>query len=252
MDLTLLLTSIVSTVIGALLTFMIQKIVNRRGLFTYFVQHNKVGTSAEDTVFGTVRVTWNNSPVGHLYLSVMELKNDSLQDYEDVVVKVFSNDTYLLTEQSEIIGTTYAPQWTEDFSKALAVGLNDQPTDVQIAQYRRQREYLIPTMNRGQIIRFAYLNAALSEVQPALWIDIIHKGVKVKYREPPNTFMGVPQPHAAAVGAAFGVLVLSAVVSYVDIVWLASVICLVYGFTVVLPGVALIKAYHWLRDVIAG
>ena len=251
MDLTLLLASLISTGIGALLTFVIQKLVNKRGLFTYYVRHNKVGISTEDAVFGTVQVTWNGSPVGHLYLSVIELQNDSLQDYDDVVIKVFSTDTDLLTERTELVGTTYVPQWTEGFSNALGVGSGTQPTDAQFTRYRREREYFLPTINRGQIIRFAYLNAALSERQPSLWIDIIHKGVKVKFQEPPNIFMGVPQPHAALAGSAFGLLVLGAVIWFVDTTWLAALICLVYGLAVVFPGVIVIKLYNLLRDAIA-
>lgn len=252
MDLTLLLASLVSTGVGAVLTFLIQKIVNKRGLFTYFVRHNKIGTSTEDTVFGTVRVTWNENPIGHLYLSIIELQNDSLQDYSDVVVKVFSNDTDLLTERSELIGTTHVLRWTTDFANALAIGSGDHPTDAQSTRYRREREYFLPTMNRGQIVRFAYLNAALREHQPSLWIDVVHKGVKVKYREPPNVFMGVPHPHAILVGSALGLLVLGLVIWLTDTIWLASIICLVYGLAVVLPGVVCIKSYYWLRDSIAG
>ena len=53
--------ALVSTGLGAFLMFLIQMIVNRRGLFTYLVWHNKVGTSTDDAVFGTVRVTWNHN-----------------------------------------------------------------------------------------------------------------------------------------------------------------------------------------------
>ena len=72
-----------------------------RGLFTYFVWHNKVGVSVDDAVFGTVRVTWNDNLVANLYSSTVELRNESLKDYENVVVRVFSNDTIHLTERAE-------------------------------------------------------------------------------------------------------------------------------------------------------
>ena len=77
MDLALLDSRLVVAGLGAFLMFLIQKIVNKRGLFTYFVRHNKVGMSTEDAVFGTVRVTWNDSLIQHLYLSTIELKNES-------------------------------------------------------------------------------------------------------------------------------------------------------------------------------
>ena len=66
---------------------MIQRIVNKRGLFTFVVRHNKVGESTDDAIFGTVRVTWNDNIIRHLYLSTVELTNESLKDFENVVVK---------------------------------------------------------------------------------------------------------------------------------------------------------------------
>ena len=61
MDLALLdsrlVIAVVSTGLGALM-FLIQMIVNKRGLFTYVVRHNKVSMSTDDAVFGSVRVSW--------------------------------------------------------------------------------------------------------------------------------------------------------------------------------------------------
>ena len=222
--------------------------MNKRGLFTYSVQHSKVGVSTDDAVFGIVRITWNDNLIIHLYLSTIELKNESLKDYENVVVKVFTDDTNLLTERSELVGTTRILQWTEEFSNKLVVESGAQPTQEQWDLYRRQREYLLPTMNRGQVVRVAYLNTARTEHQPSLWIDIVHKGVKIKFRAPHNIFMGVPQLHAALVGSALGLLVLGAVIWFIDATWIASAICMVYGLVVMVPGAVCIKSWRWLRD----
>ena len=164
--------------------FLMQMIVNRRGLFTYLVWHNKVGTSTDDAVFGTVRVTWNHNLIHNLYLSVIELKNESQKDYENVVVKIFTNDTDLLSERSEIVGTTRFLDWTEEYSNRLAVATGAEPTQDQVTLYSMRREYLLPTMNRGQVVRVAYLNAAHTEHEPTLGMDIVHKGVQTKLRVP--------------------------------------------------------------------
>ena len=162
--------ALVSTGLGAFLMFLMQMIVNRRGLFTYLVRHDKVGTSTDDAVFGTVRVTWNHNLIHNLYLSVIELKNESQKDYENVVVKIFTN-----------------------------VATGAEATQDQVTLYSMQREYLLPTMNRGQVVRVAYLNAAHTEHEPTLGMDIVHKGVQTKLRVPQNVFMGVSQPQAALV-----------------------------------------------------
>ena len=254
MDLALLdsrlVIALVSTGLGAFLAFLIQMIVNKRGLFTYVVWSNRVGMSTDDVVFGSVRVTWNNSPIRNLYLSTIELKNESQKDYENVVVKVVTNDTELLSEQTELVGTTRVPKCTADFSDRLAVELGAPPTQEQTALFYRQREYLLPTMNRGQVVRFAYLNAARTEHQPTLWVDIVHKGVKTQLRVPHNVFMGVSQLYAALVGAALGLSLITAVVLFVDTVWVASVICMIYGLAVLVPGAVCIRSWHWLRNLL--
>jgi hypothetical protein len=61
----------VSGVGGALLMLLTQQILNKRGLFTYFVNHIRVGVSADDAVFGSVRVTWIGKAVANLYSSTV-------------------------------------------------------------------------------------------------------------------------------------------------------------------------------------
>ena len=245
-----LIIALISTGLGVFLMFLIQMIVNKRGLFTYVVWHNKVGMSTDDAVFGSVRVTWNNNFIHNLYLSVIELSNESQKDYENVVVNVFTKDTDLLSERSELVGTTRVLKWTGDFSNRLAVEPGAQPTQEQATLYNRQREYLLPTMNRGQVVHLAYLNAAHTEQQPTLWIGIVHKGVQLQLRVPHNVFMGVSQSHAAVVGSALGLLVVIAVVLLVDAVWVASVICMIYGLGVLLPGAVCIRSWRRLRDLL--
>ena len=245
-----LVVALMSISLGAFLTFIVQMIVKKRGVFTYTVLHNKVGMSAEDAVFGTVRVTWNDEFIHNLYLSTVELKNGTLKDYENVVVKVYTNNTKLLSERSELVGTTYGLKWTEDFVGSLGIQSGAKLTPEQWNHYHSQREYLLPTMNRGQVVRIAYLNAALTQNQPNLWVDIVHKGLKTRLRVPRNEIMGVSQLHALLVGSAIGFLVITSVIMFVDEVWLASVICMLYGLAVLLSGVVCIRAWRWLRNLL--
>ena len=67
-------------------------------------------------------------------------------------------------------------------------------------------------------------------------MDIVHKGVQLKLRVPYNVFMGVSQPHAALVGSALGLWVIVAVVLFVDAVWVASAICMIYSLAVLVQG----------------
>ena len=239
--------ALIAATIGAILSLVVQRILNKRGIFTYFVQHYQIGESTDDAVFGTIQVTWNERPVSNLYLSTIELKNESLKDYEDVVVKVFTNDTYLWTEKTEIVGTTQYLRWTAEFAAELSVEQGKQPTETQWDLYRRERKYIVPVMNRGQVVHLKFLNEAKTNNQPTLWLDIIHKGVKLQFRVPQPEFMGVSQPAAAFAGALLGLVFLSVVIYFVETSWIAAVMCLVYGLVAMVPGAGLIKASRRLR-----
>ena len=247
-----LIVALLSGVVGTILTLLTQRILNKRGLFTYFVRHNRVGVSADDTVFGNVRVTWNNNPVANLYSSTVELRNESLKDYENVNVRAYSGDTRLLTEQTEIVGSTRILQWSEEFKRSLSVPQGTQPTALQWNLYASRREYMIPTMNRSQVVRFTFLNEATIGKQPLIWLDILHKGVKVKLRVARNEFLGVQQQSAALVGSALGIIFIVIVIAMVDTVWIAALSSFTYGIWALVPGALSIKLWRWLQDLIGG
>ncbi len=239
---------VAASVGGVILTLLTQQILQRRGIFTYFVNHFRVGVSEDDAIFGSVRITWDNTLVKNLYLSTIELTNASTKDYENVVVRAFTSDTTLLTERTEIVGTTRIAEWTGNFKKRLAVPAGQHVTDVQIDLHSRQREYLIPVMNRGQIVRFQFLNTAQSEKQPSIWLDVLHKGVKLKFRIPQNQVFGVAQNHAALIGVIFGFILIGGIVAFIDSVPIAALTALVYGFVAQLPGALVIRGWRLLRE----
>lgn len=243
---------IASAVGGAVLMLLAQQFTNRRALFTYFVHHSRVGVSADDAVFGSVRVTWNNNVVANLYSSTVELINQSLKDFENVVVKIYTRDTILLTEKTEIIGTTQIVRWTDNYINSVTVPAGQQPTDLQRDIHSSSREFLIPTMNRSQVVRFHFLNAAKTQNQPTLWLDVLHKGLRHKFRVPQNQILGVPQPRAALVGVLIGILLLMILVTTTESVWVAAGTSLLYGFVAQLPGALVIRAWRAARDWFGG
>ena len=247
-----LIVGLFSVVVGAIITLLIQRILNKRGLFTYFVSHSRVGVSADDAIFGTVRATWNNLPIANLYSSSIELRNESLKDYGNVIVRVLTSDTVLLSERADLVGTSRILEWTEGFEHRVAVPHGSEPTDAQRSLHASEREYLIPTLNRGQRVSLTYLNAARTEQQPSIWLDIVHKGVKTKFRVAQPEFLGVPQFSAALVGSVVGIVVVALIIATVETLWLAAVLSFLYGLFVLLPGTASIKLWRRFRDLFGG
>lgn len=216
---------------GIITAWLTQRVLNRRGIFSYSVTHNRVGITTEDPVFGSVAVTWNGNTIPNLYLSTIELKNESLNDYENVIVCAFTNDTQLMTEQTQLLETPNILEWSEKYKKQLHIEAGNKPTDSQWKIYNGQREYIIPIFNRGQSIKITYLNSAMNSSIPNIWLSVALKGVKMKFQGPQNQILGVPQGQAAFVGILIGITILLALVLFVSEPWLIAICAMTYGFT---------------------
>jgi hypothetical protein len=237
---------------SVLLTILTQHVLNRRIRLRYFVLHNRVGVSTDDAIFGSVKVTWNGNVIANLFLSTVELVNESMRDYENIVVRAFTDDTVLLTERTEIVGTTHFLKRTDEFSRELRVEPGQQPTQAQTDLYCRQRNFLIPTMNRGQAVRFTFLNAAKTQNQPSIWLDVLHKGIKLEFGVAHNQILGVAQPTAALVGSVIGLFIIGLIVCFANTIWFAAIVSFVYGLFAQIPGALAVKAWRWLQHFFGG
>ena len=184
-----LVAAVVGVVLGTVSTWLAQHLSSRRGLFTYVVQHLRVGISGSDPTLGTITINWNGNTVKELFLSTIELKNNSFQDYENVHVRVYTDDTVILTDRTEIIGTTRFLEWTEEFSQLVSKEIKD-PSEINLISKRR--DYKIPTMNRGQEVRFTILNMPSGNKSPTLWMEILHKGIKIRFNIPQKDILEFP------------------------------------------------------------
>ena len=178
----------------------------------------------------------------------MELKNTSLKDYENVLVRVFSNDAALLTETTYMVDTTRAIHWTSEFAQFLRIEPGGQPTAEQNERYSKQRDYLVPTMNRGQVVRLTFLTVPAADQNPNLWLDIVHKGAKLKFQVRQVEFLGIPQSSAALAGAALSVVVYGFAIWLIDSVWAAAGLCLLFGLVATIPGALLLKLFRRIRS----
>jgi len=245
--------SIIAGGLGGIITaWLTQRVLNKRGIFTYSVTHTRVGVTAEDAIFGNVAVSWNGNPVQNLYLSTIEMKNESMNDYENVVVSAFTNDSQLMTEQTQLLDTPNILEWSEKYKTQLHVVPGSGPSEMQWTTYNGQREYIIPIFNRGQSIKITYLNSAKSNAMPSIWLSVAQKGVKLKFQGPQNQILGVPQNQAAFVGVVLGVAILVTLAIFVAEPWTVATAAMTYGLVAQLPGAYVIKAIRRLREAIGG
>lgn len=162
--------ALASGVGGAIALQVGQFIFNKRSTVTYNVRHSHVGVTTDDQIYGSIQVTWNGNPVPHLYLSTVEITNQSMKDIESLNVRIFSNNTLLLTQSTQIFGTTRPIDFSDEYHAKIDVPPGEQPTNQQFDLYRRQRDYIVPTFNRGQTLKFEFLNSATTAEPPMIWL----------------------------------------------------------------------------------
>jgi hypothetical protein len=239
----------VSGVVAAVVT---QQILARRSLFTYFVQHNRVGVSANDQVLGEVRVTWNGTQVRNLYHSTVELTNQSLRDFQNLAVTIYTVDTKLLSQHTAVVGTPDIVYFAPAYAESIRVAEGQEPTEQQFDTYNRRREYAVPVLNRGQTLRFNFLNVADRDTPPTIWLHVPHPGVKVRFHQAPEMFWGVPRSHAALTGLIAGIVLLIVLLAEVTIPWIVGTSAFAYGVLVLAPGALLVRSWRWFRGWYGG
>jgi hypothetical protein len=244
---------VISALIGSLLTIVTKLFLNKRSIFSYYVFHNRIAQSSEDIVYGSVRVTWNDNPISNLYLSVVELINSSLKDYESVIVRIFTNNTKLLTQKTYIVGTSRSIDFTKEYKNKIAVKAgNNKPTDKQLSLFTSQRDYFVPIMNRGQILRFEFINSAIPNQKPIIWADVLHKGVKCKFKVARNMIFGIPQNEAAIAGIIIGLFAIILIINLINSVTISAIISFIIGLIAVIPGAYVVKILRKIRNILAG
>ena len=238
---------------GIITAWLTQRVLNKRGVFSYNVHHNRIGLSANDDIFGNVAVTLNGNQVPNLYLSTVRLVNESLNDYENVTIRIYTSDTKLMTEQTRIEDSPYILEHSQKYSEQIHVENDQQPTPNQWAIYNGQREYMIPIFNRGQSVTITYLNSANSnDDHPHLWLAANKKGVKVKFKQPQNEAFGVQQNIAALTGLFIGLVIVVILLSISNNVWFIAFVSFFLGLIAQVPGAFTIKAIRRLREIIGG
>ena len=116
-----LVVALVAAAAGMLGTLLVGALRARSARFRYSTRVDRIGTSADDPVFGAVRVQWRDNDVRNLlYIAVVEIENVSSKDFEAVPLKIYAgNDTLLLNERTRIIGSPNIVPWSPDFNARL-------------------------------------------------------------------------------------------------------------------------------------
>jgi hypothetical protein len=246
-------------VAGIVVTIIANKMHNKTGLFRYTLSYDKLGMSADDHIFGDVRATWKGTQVSNLYLYTIELENSTSTDYENIEFHVYSgDDTIILTERTGVVDSPNIIKWSDAFEARMSVPEGEQPDEQATKTYSHRREYELPVINRGQKLRFQYLCTKPNDFSdnPGIYIHSPSKGIKLKQSSSPsvviNPIWGVPVPVAIARALILSVLVVLACGIWIESIWAASIIAMVFGLSAQQFGALFYKAERFIWNSVAG
>ena len=244
--------SAVSAVLGALFWNYVAWSRGRVRVLDYTVTHDRVGVSAADTVLGDIAVTWGGTPVANLFLTTVTLENNTSSNLTDLMFKTWTgNDTFLLNERREVMGSTFHPNYTPEYAASLATPTGEAPTSEQNQIYWHNREYHLPVFNRNQRAIFRYLTTAPQNTDgPGVWADMQHRGVRVEFRPVGPRVHGVPLNYAMGAGLAAAVLTLAVAVGSGVPTWVAAAACLLVGLVAQSVGAGLYRVGRFLYRVV--
>ncbi len=246
-----LLVSGISLLAGALLGNFIAAYRSRIKILEYTVTHDRIGLSADDAIFGNVRVTWQGHEVTNLYSSVVTVLNGTTVDYTNLKLKVYTGSTLLLTERTEISGTTHILHWTPEYAALLQIPADGVPTDQQFNTHRHSREYHIPVLNRGQRAVMHFLTTVPNRNEkPAIWADLLHPGAQIQFRLLTQQIHGVPVRLALPLGLLASLFVLVGVSFLLNEVWAAALIAMVVGLVAQSIGAWIYRGIRFLKQIV--
>lgn len=241
----------ISAVGGGLIGNLIAVLRSRVKTLEYTVNHDRMAFSADDVIFGSIRVTWQKHDVTNLYSTRITLENQTGKDFTNLKIKVYTGDMLLLGERTEIPGTTYILKWTDDYQQQLAVSPGNTPTEQQFNTYNHSREYVVPILNRGQRAVMTYLTTVPGGAQPpGAWLDMLHEGAKVQFRQEVPQVHGVPVRLAISVGIVACVAVLVAASFILSEPWAAAAICMVFGLFAKSVGAFLYRGLLFIKALV--
>ena len=245
---------VVSFIGGGVISLFVSALLAKSASFRYSTRTERIGMAADDPVFGAVRVQWRDTDVRNLYLVTMEVENASTKDFENVALTIYTgNDTMLLGERTEIVGTPDLVPWSPTFQAKLAVPQGGTPTADQWQTYNFRREYLVPVLNRGQRLSLQYVCTRPQDDQlPNVFINAPVKGVRLVHEPRVNFILGVPVELAAIPGMAMAVLISAASAAYLQSIWLTATLSVLAGLTALPNGALVYKASRRLWRMLFG
>ena len=239
---------------GAVIGWLFAKFQTRTARLRYWTRVEKIATSANDPVFGSVVTSWAGTTVRNLFLVTIEVENESGRDFKDVPLYVYTEEqTNLLSERTSVVNTPHIVPRSKEYEDFLHVPTGAAPTELQKKKYYHSREYLLPVFNRGQLVQLTYLcNRPNDDKVPDVFIHTQLIGARLRREDRSKMIFGIPNRDAMIYGLTISTILVIACTRLVHVHWLATTITYFLGLTVLAIGAGIFKLVRAVRRFIAG
>ncbi len=228
-----ILSSVALVILGGLITAVWTKYRNRITTLRYYVTHNFFGSSVENPHYGSVEVKHQDTKVENLYVSHVQLTNDSARDLTNLELNIVCDpDSLLLTSRGVLEGSLNDLELTEDFLDTYF----DEQGNV-LPGYSQRRDFSVPVLNRGEQVSIGFLTTNPKGVQPTLTVACDHPGVRLKFAVAKPLIFGEPQQESGLLGSAIVLLACWPIIVFVAPTWLAVLGAAFLGVVAMVVGV---------------
>ena len=252
MDFSTLLSKVVIALVASIIGAMVVKLMAKRAVFRCSTRTERFARSMDSPAPSIVRVEWRGNPVTDLYMATLEVENTSSKDFENLGVTVYAQDgTRLLEEWSVVVGTPDRVKWSQDFEKQVMMEPADSPAqkEQKLQLWQTRREYLVPVLNRRQLLRLHFLcTPAQGGPIPVVLPNVSAPGVRMIYKTYQNFILRVPTELTFFPGIITSLLLVFAVITYLDNVVLVAAVSVLVGWLTLSIGAIVCRVYWWLRD----
>jgi hypothetical protein len=234
--------------LGGFVTHIWAKYRARITTLRYNVWHYPLGFSADDPVFGSVKLSYNDTPVKNLFMSTVTLANDSTRDLSEIDLNIVADaDSVILVSHGRNQASLNDLQFTDKFSEAL----RDANQTKNWTAVARRRDYSVPVLNRGDTITFGLLITNPKGAQPHLTVACDEAGVRLRFAFEKPKILGEPQDVSAWLGSAIALLACWPLIKFVPNKTLAVFIAAALGILAMGLGVLARKLVKFVARLLS-
>jgi len=184
---------LISAFAGGLITIVTSKLLQKRSRFVIERNDEEFKQGHNLPIGANLQILFGQREITNFRITRFSIKNESTNDFENIKIRIWSGpDRYILHDQIRRIDFLDEIPYHPEFVAVLQPSESGKHSESQINKYYTQREYLIPTLNRFDIVEITVVSTVEPQKDSNVWIEIPHKGIRVINKYNRTFLIGAP------------------------------------------------------------